>query len=398
MEKKGNNNELLSYQFLRGEVPTRLCHTIIELEAIPGPLLQQTAIREVASLYRKSFEELLDFPTATEISKMSHSKIQNYLLNFTKLLNKFHQRHANVVSTMALGILQLKQSGEVSFEDLLNLREFLDRFYMSRIGLRTHIEHHLNLYSRYPSTASSTYSPTSSFTSTLDSAFKHKYSSTNSTEDEYFGVFHNRCDLKLLFENVASYVSSICKFTYTIAPKVEIITENGDNPITSYPSAHLFYIGTEILKNSMRAVIETHGYSDALPEITVRIIEKDGTITIKISDLGGGIPLDTQPKLFSYAFSTAAMPSTHAEPEGVFAGFGYGLALSRLYALYLGGRLTIAPVYGYGTDVFIYLQNPKIAREVLPSLDRATLKRYQESDRIPDHRHWMEFCQILDIF
>ena len=40
-------------------------------------------------------------------------------------------------------------------------------------------------------------------------------------------------------------------------------------------------------------------------------------------------------------------------------GLGYGLPVAQTYIEYFGGRLTIMPVEGYGTDAFIYL--PRIA-------------------------------------
>lgn len=46
----------------------------------------------------------------------------------------------------------------------------------------------------------------------------------------------------------------------------------------------------EILKNSLRAVVETHGVdSDDYPPIKVIVAEGQDDITIKISDEGGGI-------------------------------------------------------------------------------------------------------------
>lgn len=51
---------------------------------------------------------------------------------FTELIKSIKVRHNNVVPTMALGVQQLKNV----FEDPDDIDEFLDRIYMSRIGIR----------------------------------------------------------------------------------------------------------------------------------------------------------------------------------------------------------------------------------------------------------------------
>lgn len=57
------------------------------------------------------------------------------------------------------------------------------------------------------------------------------------------------------------------------------------------------------------------------------------------------------------------------------AGFGFGLALSRLYARYFGGDLTISSMEGYGTDAYVHLRaTASDAVETLPRFDRHELQ------------------------
>lgn len=57
-----------------------------------------------------------------------------------------------MVPTMALGVQQLKKSmpPKVVYEDLDDIQQFLDRFYMSRIGIRMligeFIEHFTDIF------------------------------------------------------------------------------------------------------------------------------------------------------------------------------------------------------------------------------------------------------------
>ena len=95
--------------------------------------------------------------------------------------------------------------------------------------------------------------------------------------------------------------------------------------------------------------------------------EGNEDVVIKVSDEGGGIRRSNMPRIWSYLFTTAdprildQMLDTSGDSLRDFdtasplAGLGYGLPISRNYARYFGGELTIMSMEGYGTDSFIYL-------------------------------------------
>lgn len=57
----------------------------------------------------------------------------------------------------------------------------------------------------------------------------------------------------------------------------------------------------EILKNSLRATVETHGAdSDSFPPIKVIVAAGKEDITIKVTDQGGGIPRRNIPMVWTY--------------------------------------------------------------------------------------------------
>ena len=51
-------------------------------------------------------------------------------------------------------------------------------------------------------------------------------------------------------------------------------------------------------------------HEDTLPPIKVKIFKTKHDITIKISDLGGGIPRESSGKVFNYMYSTAPKVKT----------------------------------------------------------------------------------------
>lgn len=79
--------------------------------------------------YVDSFRDLRSFPDI---------KNKNNELEFTQMIEMIKVRHNNVVPMMAMGVQQLKKSMDPKIvdEDLVEIHQFLDRFYMSRIGIR----------------------------------------------------------------------------------------------------------------------------------------------------------------------------------------------------------------------------------------------------------------------
>lgn len=106
-----------------------------------------------------------------------------------------------------------------------------------------------------------------------------------------------------------------------------------------YVPGHLSHIVFELVKNSLRAVVERFGTQDEarLPPIKVVVVEGKEDITIKISDEGGGIPRSAIPLIWTYMYTTMDLGEHGAEEnlrdsdfKAPMAGFGYGLPLSRL--------------------------------------------------------------------
>ena len=83
-------------------------------------------------------------------------------------------------------------------------------------------------------------------------------------------------------------------------------------------------------------------------------------------------------KIWSYLFTTAD-PSiqqrsvgcdddmnTDHSVEAPLAGLGYGLPISRSYARYFGGDVSIMSMEVYGTDAFVHLRRRGDSAEPLP--------------------------------
>lgn len=326
-------------EMLQDELPVRLAHRIQDLDSLSA--LQETpSVQQVHSIYLSSFLDLLQQP------KPSSPQAEQ---NFGLLLQNLYQNHSNVLRQMARGVLELKmqQQRHPVLQDQHRLsmvdEAFLDRFYMSRVGIRVLAGQYL--------------------------ALRHQLLLNNDDiiPKEYVGMINRETSPNRVVQRAIEDATILCQQQFGgQAPKVHV---SGRLQLTfCYIPTHLHYIVLELLKNSMRATMEFHKGDAKPPPIGVVIADgKDNEdVIIKVSDQGGGIPRSETNKIWSYLFTTA--PSSvqeeffHAtkqlaatENGPILAGLGYGLPLSRAYARYFGGDLDLVSMEGYGTDAFCHL-------------------------------------------
>ncbi|KAI7862482.1 mitochondrial branched-chain alpha-ketoacid dehydrogenase kinase-domain-containing protein [Spinellus fusiger] len=371
-------------QFLHEELPIRLAHRVKDLEECPHHLSEMPSIIKVKDWYAQSFQELIELrpPQLSNSMKESLKKsssrpndmrtlppcvpnpatlhltrhpdlrsasvpighryfnyvddvpctpeVLEYTDKFVKIIEGVKRRHDPVVTTIAQGILEYKEHKKHGIIDP-EVERFLDRFYMSRIGIRILIGQHSTLY-RGPCL------------------------------QDYVGVICTKTSIRDIAQDAIDNARFICEEHYGLfkAPEVQMFSP-GDIEFMYVPS-HLNHMIFEILKNSLRAVVERFGidYEDEYPPIKLVIAHGKEDITIKISDEGGGIPRSALLHVWAYMYTTAQRQQL--EPEfnksdfkAPMAGFGYGLPISRLYARYFGGDLKLISMEGYGTDAYLHL-------------------------------------------
>ncbi|CAL1293866.1 unnamed protein product [Larinioides sclopetarius] len=338
--------ERTSFIFLRKELPVRLANIMKEIQLLPENLLRMPSVNLVQSWYEKSFEEILVY----ESEDTSDPKI---LETFCERLIKIHNRHNDVVPTMAQGVIEMKQSCQLDQHTEHSIQYFLDRFYMSRISIRMLINQHTSL-----------------FGTNLNGHPRH------------IGCIDPNCSVTAVLKDAYENARFLCDQYYMISPDLEITEHNGSEPgahiSVVYVPSHLYHMLFELFKNAMRAVVEYYGSdADNLPPIQVTVALGKEDLTIKMSDRGGGIPRSLIDTLFQYMYSTAPTPSPSTDSTPL-AGYGYGLPLSRLYARYFQGDLIITSAEGYGTDAIIYLKAlSDEANELLPVFNKTSSRHYR---------------------
>lgn len=250
-------------------------------------------------------------------------ELNDYNQRFAKTLEGIKRRHDSVVTTVAQGINEYKRKRQRMQIDH-NIQAFLDRFYMSRIGIRMLIGQHIAL---------------------TDQKRSH--------EPNYVGIICTKTHVRELAQEAIENARFVCEDHYGMfdAPKVQLVCDPDLHFM--YVPGHLSHMLFETLKNSLRAVVETHGADKSEFPVTKVIIAKGNEdITIKISDEGGGIPRSAIPLVWTYMYTTVDT-TPDLDPEfnksdfkAPMAGFGYGLPISRLYARYFGGDLKLISMEG----------------------------------------------------
>lgn len=391
-----------SAQFMSDELPVRLSHKVNELENLPLGLQETPSIQRVLGWYIQSFEDIIGMTelakkkippdVKTKLLEVSSASVKppkggnvkapqaksqslfgtfknfvglssplakydgdqtwphevyDYMATFSKTLSEVRSRHDAVVTTMAQGIRdyssrmqhdnrhsQRKQRDIESDVSGQYIQNFLDRFFMSRIGIRVLIAQQLALMEG------------------------------NHAKD-HVGIICMNTNIKETIEHSVKLAQEVCEDWYGMfeAPKVNIEC-NGDLNFMYIP-AHLSHMIFEIVKNSLRAVVERYGVdapAEKYPPVTIVVGDGSEDFTIRISDKGGGIPRSVQKRVWLYNYTTVEdAPDINEEfnqpmMNAPMAGFGYGLPITRLYARYFGGDVILQSIEGYGTDVYMHLQ------------------------------------------
>lgn len=302
-------------------------------------------------------------------------------------LSKIKKRHDATVATMAQGVQEWKTEHQTVLVNLA-IQTFLDRFYMSRIGIRMLLGQHIALNMSQASPAKVR------INSFLNGKENPANNNSRNSKTNYVGVICTLCDVREIAEDAIETAKYICEEYYGLfeSPSIQLIAPQ--NAISfMYVPGHLIHMLFETLKNSLRATIEFHtpklkqklieenpnltpekiDINDLkFPAIKVIISEGSEDIAIKISDEGGGIPRSEVPLIWTYLYTTVSQtPVLDSEYnqtsfKAPMAGFGYGLPISRLYAQYFGGDLKLISMEGYGTDVYLHLNRLSSSSEPLP--------------------------------
>jgi pyruvate dehydrogenase kinase 2/3/4 len=247
--RDANMNTLLrSHAFLRCELPIRLAHIAKEITALPPELLEVEPVQKVLNWYRLSFSEVIEsaVPNVAEMEHKTEDEQCASLHQFQDMLDHIKDRHAGVVTTMAEGVLELKNRLGREMIDT-SVQFFLDRLYMNRISIRMLITQHLELFKQAQSNNDlCTIMSGASGSKTLPNSSNKK--------NRWVGVIDPQCNVKEIAEDAADDARYLCSNNYSVCPQVQIIVPklgtqaNVAAPTLPYVPSHLYHMLFETIK------------------------------------------------------------------------------------------------------------------------------------------------------
>lgn len=340
IENRIKLKNLLSYNFnlidtntsfrknFKNDLLIRLAKRTTELENLPYGLSAMPSINKISKWYIDSFTEIYNY------DELNNND------DFKDILNNVYKRHTDTNVMISEGIKELninvskryhvdmfnciKDNGHLPFGEFEVLNNSLDNFYTNRLSVRLLIDQYINF---------------------------------NNNKVDYIGVINKKTNVYNVVNNAKLDALYLSERHYGDVPNIKI--KSLHNSELCYIPSHLYFAIFEILKNSIRSVIESKKDND----ITV-IISGEDNIIIKITDLGTGIPFLDLEKIWYYSYTTLENNFYNNDDFNLngknntlspLAGFGIGLPLSRSIVRFLGGEITLMSIEGHGTDIYITL-------------------------------------------
>ncbi|KAJ1664967.1 hypothetical protein IW140_002766 [Coemansia sp. RSA 1813] len=349
---------LKNAQYLSYERPVRYAKRVKLFQRLPFIVNTNPFIHDVYLKYYCNFEESHNYPLV---------KTPEDQAGFIQMLIRHSDSLKHIMPQIARGFYETRLYFGPKERKL-----FLDQLITMRIGLRLLTSQHIALYNKY---LAATGQPSED-------------DPTDQADcDRFTGIVDDSIVLGNFVQMCAQGVQALCEMALGDAPS--FVIDGDTKAVFRYVPSHLEYMVIELLKNAFRSSLlqadDSASDRNEIPPVLITVSRGNGKVAIRIRDRGGGIPRRIHSKVFDYSFTTAKHhnsmddtageeqgdPTTAAfdsapEGQGPFAGLGFGLPMTKIYAEYFGGSLHLISLEEYGCDVFLEL--PSIKADHAPQI------------------------------
>lgn len=321
--KPTTNLKLVTTKHLYNEMPIRFSQRIKDLNAFPFGLKYNHNVNIVRDWYITSFCEMIEDNAPKNDQECD---------KFKEKIKNIYDRHSSVILTLNRGLVELKESGNLTTKNDLELHNFLDRFHSSRTEIRILIEHYLSMFD----------------------------------SKNLNGVINMDVNINSVLGTCVQNIGKICEKQNHINFDINDIVKINGNENLPFIENYLYYILFEILKNSTQGIIDKQKIMPNIkPIIKIDLKNTEDYVCIKIVDNGIGIKQQNMQNIWSYSFSTNPIPANEIIGSDDFSnlsplsGFGYGLPICKIYLNFFGGFINIESNEGFKTTVYIFLRKYK---------------------------------------
>ncbi|KAJ2844222.1 [Pyruvate dehydrogenase (acetyl-transferring)] kinase 2, mitochondrial, partial [Coemansia brasiliensis] len=360
---------IASANYVRTELPVRLAHRISDFQFLPYIAGTNPHLKTVYDLYWRAFDEFRKFPvvkTLDDNRRLCDSMRKNLL------------EHSQVIPQLGMGV---SECADLVAQD--DIDRFMHQMLVSRISRRTLAEQHITLSDQFDEDLRV------HLGLRPDEGYSQMNVAPRGFSTQHIGIVRADCNVARLVHDCALHAAGLYEDAYHLPPgsAPQVLVEGCTDATFMCIPAHFSYIIHELLKNSMSHVMQRFSASlddhvvDAkksepvFPPIRVTICSSHSDIVVRVSDQSGGISPNILPYIWSFTHplkarnlhnfrSVPRMEARMDEADVVspLTAFGFGLPMSRVYAKYWGGNVTVHSLPGYGVDA--YVQMPRLGNAV----------------------------------
>ncbi|KAK9469684.1 branched-chain alpha-ketoacid dehydrogenase kinase [Lipomyces arxii] len=349
--KLSDDKIIQSANFVRQEIPTRMARRIHDMQSLPYVIVRNTHISSVYELYYDSFNAIRRFPIIKTMEDNAR---------FCDVLGELLTFHTAVIPHLVMGVIECADEIEQSRMD-----KFMDSMLRSRISRRVMTEQHIAMTDAY-----------------IHGTRKNSLGQVNQ------GFL--QCGAESIVQHCDALARKLASSLHDNVPLPQLKFEGDISVKFAYVESHLKYMIGEILRNTFEGAVEVYkATGKVIDPILVTIVDAPEHVIFRFSDKAGGMPQDIIPYLWSFAKgprsatrhqnfkqvpvlegiieeleTSVAEATDQKKPISSLASLtsrspllrlGMGLPMSKIYAEFWGGSISIKSIEGYGCDVFLHL-------------------------------------------
>jgi len=322
------DNIYITTKHIYNELPIRLANRVTDLNNLPFGLAKNHSINRVREWYLLSCLELFE---------TKEPKTNEDIINFKLTIENIYNRHSSTLLTISKGLYELKRDKIISDIEEPTMQQFLNRFYSNRTEIRILLEHYICLFD-------------------------------NKKKENNLGIVNLKCFPHLILNDVIKNIQYICDKEYLNIELDNIIKVNIDKNLY-FPTIdnYLYYILFELIKNSVKAVIDRRDNikNNYLPNIDINIKDCKHYILVRIEDNGIGIKDENKNRIWYFSYSSSKIDEKNIlefddySLSSPLSGYGYGLPITNIYIDFFNStknNLVLLSEYRKGTTIYLYIK------------------------------------------